>query len=98
MKMNITITILAIIGITYSIKEASLLDRPRIWLISKHPFFGNLIGCPFCVGFYSGLITYLLQFKFFDARQLILFGFVGSITSFIFYMIVDKFFSVKQLD
>jgi hypothetical protein len=94
--LNIILILLSILGITYSIKEASLFDRPRVWIISKHPFFAKLFGCPFCVGFYSGLITYSLEFGTFNIRQLVLFGFVGAIISLFFYMIIDKFFSVQR--
>ena len=86
----IIITLLVFYGIAFAIKEASLLDKPRIWLIRLNPFFYDLFSCYFCVGFHAGYLTYLLSFHQFDLREMILWAFAGASTSFLTNLIVDK--------
>jgi hypothetical protein len=92
---NIIFILFVIYGISHSIKETILFDKIRIWLINKNKFFLNLFSCYFCVGWYSGLFTYLLTYDTLNIRQLIFYGFLGAATSFIFDLIIENL--VKNL-
>lgn len=57
--MATIIQFFAIYGLTFTIKQSSLFHRPRLWLLSLHPLFGELLDCWFCTGNYSGYMIYL---------------------------------------
>lgn len=41
-------------------------------------FVYKLISCPWCVGFHSGYLVYLLSFIHFNIFEMIVYGFAGS--------------------
>ena len=88
--MILVITLLAMYGLAFALKEASLLDAPRRFLIRLHPFFYELFSCYFCVGFHAGYLVYLLSFNHFSIRDMVLYGFVGAAFSFLTNLVVDR--------
>lgn len=94
--LDAIITVFAIFGFTFAIKETSLLSRPRNWIIRHNTFFANLLSCYFCCGFYSGLAVYLLHENNYDWRRLILWGLAGSAISFIFNALIIKLTWFKE--
>ena len=83
----IVLYLLSFFGLTYAIQQSSLLNRFRIWLIQLHPLFMELLECPFCTGFWSGLIVYGLSLS--KYISFILFGLAGAAASLIITMILD---------
>ena len=58
--MEILLTVAVMYGITFSLTQAKLLNRPRDWLVGKSNFISDLLSCSFCTGFHSGWLTFLL--------------------------------------
>jgi len=80
--------VFAFYALAHAIKESTLFDRPRIWLIGLHPFFYQLFSCYFCVGFHAGWIVYLLDhWKY---GEIFLYGLAASGISFIIDAVVEK--------
>jgi hypothetical protein len=48
-------------GITFSLKDSTLLTRPRNWLVIRSPFMYKMLSCAFCTGFHAGWLAYLLR-------------------------------------
>jgi hypothetical protein len=69
-------------GLTMILCYGKILDFARI----KIPFFNKMTQCSLCTGFWSGM---LISLFFFNAYYIMLFGFVGSGTSYI----LDKLIS-----
>ena len=43
--------------LTLLLKEAEILNRPRTWLIEKHPLLKRLFECPLCLNFWAALFN-----------------------------------------
>lgn len=54
--MYFLLFILAGIGITNIVVNASILDNPRDFIIHQSDFFGKLVTCMMCSGFWVGCI------------------------------------------
>lgn len=52
--------ITVIYGLTFILKDSSILSAPRFWLAARHTLFMKLFSCAYCVGFYSGGLSYFL--------------------------------------
>jgi hypothetical protein len=94
--MHELIILFSFYGLTFAIKESSLLARPRMALIKMHPFFFELLNCYFCTGWYAGLILYLLNFSTFSLGSMITWGFSSAAISFLLNLIVDKLSALKE--
>lgn len=86
--MEVFLTLALMYGITFSLKDAKLLNRPREFVM-KVKFFEDLLTCPFCTGFHSGWISFLLLYTGGAARALtfwmglLVYGFVGAAVSYV---------------
>jgi len=95
--MNLVISILAIFGLAFLIKES---DGPwgiMSWMRNKlmankyvGVFFYKLLSCYFCVGFHCGWIVYLLQADSYKIQFFILWGLAGAAVSLILDGVVAK--------
>ena len=88
--MEIIISLLAIIGLAYSVKELDgpfdLFTKGRSYLLNnKHVgvFFYKLFSCWLCVGFHAGWIIYLLSNKNWSLNLLFCWGLAGTATGLI---------------
>jgi hypothetical protein len=86
--VEILLTVALMYGITFSIKDAKLFDVPRSWLTSRVVFFASLLSCPFCVGFHSGWISFVLlrSAGISDLpwiQGLLIYAFVGATVSYV---------------
>jgi hypothetical protein len=90
--LTFIIFILATIGLTFIITQSSLFKPIRGIAGKIHPKFGKFLHCPMCIGFWAGLIVYLLSYFKLD---IINYGFIGSFVSYLAYLlmfpIMDKF-------
>jgi hypothetical protein len=77
MVLNI-LTLLAIYGVCFALKDTKGLSVPRNWIRRHSVIIDSMLDCPFCTGFWSGLISYGLWFVKFDFRELSLFCFGGA--------------------
>lgn len=46
----------SVYGVTFAVKDSKLLQKPRVFL-KRWEFLAALLGCPFCVGFWAGLLV-----------------------------------------
>jgi len=88
--------ILACYGGANGIVYSSLLSTPRNWIVSRSVFFGKLITCPMCVGFWIGVMFsmsgigptayYVIESysPFFTLAD----GFVGSASAWILHLLL----------
>lgn len=97
--MNIIISLLAIYGITFFIKEKDgpfdVMTIIRSKLMKNQyvgVFFYKLLDCYFCVGTYAGIIVYVISkhFQGLDMYEAMLWGFAGAATSMIINMWASK--------
>lgn len=49
------------VGITNIVVNASILDYPRDFVIKHSPFFGKLLSCMLCTGFWVGIILWIFN-------------------------------------
>lgn len=52
--------LLAMYGVTFAARHASLLDVPRAWAMRSR-FIAAMLACPFCTGFHAGWFVYALN-------------------------------------
>ena len=70
--MNLLLCLFACYGICFAIQN----KLP--FLHSKHEKVDKFLVCPYCVGFHSGWIVYLLQMDTFVIMDIILWAFASS--------------------
>lgn len=46
-------------GLTFLVKDASIIARPRTWLMDRVPGLEGLLACSFCTGFHVGWVLAL---------------------------------------
>lgn len=82
---------LAVYGLTFGIKDSKLLRAPRA-LIKRWAFFDTLLGCSFCVGFWTGLAVTAAMFPLSVGviPLIILGGFAGASCSYVADLLVLK--------
>ena len=49
---------MACYGLTFLLCSATILDRPRFWIVDKSNFVSKLLSCYFCAGFWVSLVLY----------------------------------------
>lgn len=78
-------------GLTFGIKDSKLLKAPRA-LLKRWKFFDTLLGCSFCVGFWSGLAVTatLLPLSVESIALVVLGGFAGAACSYAADLVVLK--------
>lgn len=77
------IVVFAIYGLTWGIQNSELLSVSRGWIMRKSVFAFKLLSCSFCVGFYSGMLIYLLSQSVHSFNLFLIWGLAGSGISFI---------------
>lgn len=90
--LNTIIIIFSFYALTHAIKESWLFDKPRIFLIRISPFFYHLFECYLCLGFWVGLIVYLVATPFhqLNFRNLFLWGLASSGISFLLNAVANR--------
>lgn len=87
------------VGITNIIVNASILDYPRDFIIKHSLFFGKLVSCMLCTGFWVGLILSLFSsniFGIFGIIAPICAGGTISLFSVIYDIITDYFLFTEE--
>lgn len=89
---NLTIFILINAGVSVGISRSSLTlpFREKITLLGKKNvylyWFGLLINCPLCIGFYTSIPVYFFVYNTFGLTPMLFaFMFIGSFTSYFLY-------------
>ena len=90
--MELITFILTSFGITYIIVYGGIFKKMREYLEENYPFFGDLVGCPMCFGFWSAFMVYELdQYGY----EIINYCFIGSFFSYLAYLcmrpLMDKY-------
>jgi hypothetical protein len=98
--MHIIISVLAIFGLTFLIKESDGPWGMMSWIRNKlitnkyvGVFFYKLLACYFCVGFHAGWVVYLLQAESYKLQFLILWGLAGAAISLILDVVLARLYA-----
>lgn len=92
--IDFIIFLLASIGLTFIVTQFYIFKNIREYIKRKSIFFGKLIHCPACFGFYSGFFIKILMLI--NIHQLIpsnlimclIYGFISSLMSYITYLLL----------
>jgi hypothetical protein len=95
--MEIVLSLLAIFGLTFLLKESDGPCGIMSWMRNKliankyvGVFFYKLLSCYFCVGFHCGWMVYLLQAEYYKFQFFILWGLAGAAISLILDGLLTK--------
>lgn len=84
--------ILATIGLTFIITQFYIFKGIRNFVSKHSEFFGKLICCTACTGFWSGLLIKTLLLIYYQQVIsliiILLYGFIGSIVCYITYLLI----------
>ena len=93
--MELLYFILTSYGLTQILVYGSIFEKQREYILERSEWFGKLVHCPMCTGFWVGVFlfginefTELFTFDYNIANLLIL-GWLASGTSYIISMIFD---------
>jgi hypothetical protein len=95
--VNLLLFILVGVGITNLVVSASILDNLRDFVINKSDFFGKLVTCMMCSGFWIGCFISIFE----PSIGLIAGGAIISLTSYLTGTILDLLnilIAVKSID
>lgn len=92
--VELIVILLSFYGLTFTIKDSDIFNKPRLFLIKLHPFFFGLLDCYFCCGFWSGLIVYLIynQVSNYNGFMMFLWGLTSASTSLIINGLVERIY------
>lgn len=68
-------------GIAFGLSSASILQRPRLWVVKRVHFIALMLRCSYCTGFHAGWLSYLLLFLGrvpFDFRNMFSYAFASA--------------------
>ncbi len=84
--------ILSTIGLTFIITNSYIFKNFRKYVLKYSDFFGKLIKCPACMGFWSGIIIKILLIIFYNSDLhliiILIYGFIGSFASYVVYLLI----------
>lgn len=87
------IELLAALGLTFILKQGSIFNSPRKFLIGLHPKIKELFDCGMCLGFWSGITIGILSDI--GIISTLILGFASSFLGFITHhilVIAEKIF------
>jgi len=58
------INLIASVGLMWALKHGSILNKPRLFLISRSNILKELFNCSLCLGFWSGIIIAFFSYKY----------------------------------
>lgn len=80
-------------GLTQLLVYGTIFDKPRNFIKSKSDFFGELVSCPMCMGFWVGALLFCLNpftelFTFeLNLVNFLICGWLGSGASYVMNMV-----------
>lgn len=86
---ELTIFIMVCCSLTFLLKESDLLASFRAWIIPKHPFFYKLFSCSFCLGFYTGIMSFILVYKTVNL-SILAYALASCAISLLFFSVLNK--------
>ena len=93
--MDLLYFILASWGMTQILVYGSIFKDARDWIVEKSDWFGTLVNCPMCTGFWAGAflfgingLTELFNFEY-NIANLFILSCVASATSYALNVIVS---------
>lgn len=85
--MDFLIFVLSSLGLTFIITESDLIKPIRMEVEKHSEFLGKAIRCARCMGFWSGIICFILKNLHFD---IILYGLIASFLAITTYHLIEK--------
>lgn len=92
--LEFIIFLLSTIGLTFIVTQFYIFKSVREFAKKISPILGKLLHCPACFGFYSGVLIKILLLIYFNQLIwlsiiiIIIYGFIGSIMSYITYLFI----------
>lgn len=86
--MNLLTVIFALVGITIIITSSEIFEGIRVTILEFSNFFGKLVSCPMCAGFWIGFFFSLFGISTLSPLFL---GAIVSLASWIIYNVVDYY-------
>lgn len=90
--------ILSCVGLTFIIVLSYLFKNIRKFIQNKSLFFGKLINCTMCTGFYVGILIKTILIYYYNSKIIykdifiiILYGFISSYVSYVSYLLLKYF-------
>lgn len=95
--MDIIFSLLAIFGLSFVIRQTDGPWGSIAWVRNKlmqnkylGVFFYQLLECPFCTGWWCGIIVYLLQESAWALNEIIMWGLTGAATCLILDAVLNR--------
>jgi len=82
--MNLMQLLFSMVGLTIIMSSGGIFEKTRSFISKKSSFFGDLISCPMCLGFWVGIISGLIL-----GLNPVIFAGLVSVCSWITYNFVD---------
>jgi len=84
--------ILATIGLTFIITQFYIFEGVRNYITKHSKFFGKLIHCPACMGFWNSLLIKTLLIIYYhqilSITIILIYGFIGSFVCYLTYLLI----------
>ena len=101
--MELITFILTSFGITYIIVYGGIFKNMREYLEENYPFFGDLVGCPMCFGFWSGVLVSIFYVSptpesFIPYGDVFFDGCLSSASCWILHVVCEYFESFRKDD
>jgi hypothetical protein len=86
--------IISTIGLTFIITQFYIFKNIREFINNKSKLFGKLFSCTACMGFWCGLFVKTMLLLYYNTLYsnsifiILIYGFIGSIVSYTFYLII----------
>lgn len=97
--METAVTFLAIYGVVFTICDAKILERPRLYMM-RWSFVRDLFSCYFCVGFWVSLSVFVLTKQGLHVSNIattILLSFAGASVSYLLDLVASVLELKKQM-
>ena len=83
--------ILSSCGITFILTTSSIFEPVRDFIEERSNFFGELVSCPMCSGFWVGLVVSALDFQNYNPI------YAGAITSLVSWFIATFVYYINSI-
>lgn len=84
--------ILATIGLTFIVTQFYIFEGIRNYINKRNKFFGKLVCCTACMGFWNSVIIKMLLLIYYhqviSLIIILIYGFIGSFVCYVAYLLI----------